>query len=157
MCDVFSHCIVFCTWWRRVILTFTSINLLQTCTETTPDHQLINLIKGEAILMVFFKKIIPSGFLNSLTYWNCSMLSNLKPSVWFKPPDGFHILPDVSRCPVTVPVSTLISGTLSATGFCGCKGLILAALCPCALYASTRRARPWSEQNSRKTFRMSCH
>lgn len=53
-------------------------------------------------------------------------------------------LPDVLSCPLMVPVNMFISGTLAATGCSGSRGLILAALCPCARYVSTRRARPWS-------------
>lgn len=56
--------------------------------------------------------------------------------------------PEVLRVPVTAPASMSISGTRSTTGCWGSRGLILAALCPCVLYASTRRARPWSEQST---------
>lgn len=43
--------------------------------------------------------------------------------------------PEVSRCPLMMLLSTAISGTLAVTGVSGSNGLILAALCPCSLYA----------------------
>lgn len=57
-------------------------------------------------------------------------------------------LPEVSSCPLMMLLSMVISGTLSATGFSGCNGLILAALCPWTLYASTNRASPWSGEKA---------